>query len=67
MPGRVGLVSGLFFGFSFGLGGLGAAVLGEFADRTSLETVFKVCGFLPLLGLFTALLPNPRPRIAPAS
>jgi FSR family fosmidomycin resistance protein-like MFS transporter len=68
MPGRVGLVSGLFFGFSFGLGGLGAAVLGEFADRTSLETVFKVCGFLPLLGLLTALLPNARPpRIAQAS
>ena len=60
LPGRVGLVSGLFFGFAFGMGGLGAAVLGELADRTSIEFVFQVCSFLPALGLITALIPNLR-------
>jgi FSR family fosmidomycin resistance protein-like MFS transporter len=58
MPGRVGMVSGLFFGVSFGLGGLGAAALGQIADWTSLETVYKVCSFLPLLGLLTVFLPK---------
>ncbi len=58
MPGRVGMVSGLFFGFAFGMGGIGAAVLGELADWTSIEFVYRVCSFLPLLGLLTALLPN---------
>ena len=51
MPGRVGLVAGMFFGFSFGLGGLGAAALGELADWTSIETVYKVTPFLLLLGI----------------
>ena len=60
LPGRVGLVSGVFFGFTFGMGGLGAALLGELADRTSLEFMFKVCSFLPALGLLTALIPNLR-------
>jgi FSR family fosmidomycin resistance protein-like MFS transporter len=58
MPGRVGMVSGLFFGFAFGMGGVGAAVLGELADWTSIELVYRVCAFLPLIGLLTAFLPN---------
>ncbi len=58
MPGRVGMVSGLFFGFAFGMAGVGAAVLGELADLTSIEFVYKVCAFLPLIGLLTAFLPN---------
>jgi FSR family fosmidomycin resistance protein-like MFS transporter len=58
MPGRVGLVAGMFFGFSFGLGGLGAAALGELADWTSIETVYKVTPFLLLLGILTAFLPR---------
>jgi FSR family fosmidomycin resistance protein-like MFS transporter len=58
MPGRVGMVSGLFFGFAFGMGGIGAAVLGVLADWTSIETVYHVVSFLPLIGLLTAFLPN---------
>jgi FSR family fosmidomycin resistance protein-like MFS transporter len=58
LPGRVGMVSGLFFGFAFGMGGIGAAGLGELADLTSIETVYKVCAFLPLIGLLTAFLPD---------
>jgi FSR family fosmidomycin resistance protein-like MFS transporter len=58
MPGRVGMVSGLFFGLAFGMGGIGAALLGELADWTSIEFVYHVCSFLPLIGLLTALLPN---------
>ena len=58
LPGRVGLVAGIFFGFSFGLGGLGAAALGVLADWTSIETVFRICAFLPVLGLATAFLPR---------
>ncbi len=58
LPGRVGTVAGLVFGFSFGLGGLGAAALGRIADYTSIETVYRVCSFLPVIGLLTALLPD---------
>jgi MFS transporter, FSR family, fosmidomycin resistance protein len=58
MPGHVGMVSGLFFGFAFGMGGVGAAVLGEVADWTSIEFVYHVCAFLPLIGLLTAFLPD---------
>jgi MFS transporter, FSR family, fosmidomycin resistance protein len=57
LPGRVGLVAGMFFGFSFGLGGLGAAALGKLADMTSIETVYQLTPFLLLLGLLTAFLP----------
>ncbi len=60
LPGRVGMVAGIFYGFSFGLGGLGAAALGALADVTSIATVYHVCSFLPLLGLATALLPKLR-------
>jgi len=65
VPGRVGLISGLFFGLAFGLGGLGAAVLGWVADLTSIDFVYKVCAFLPAIGLLTALLPNPRKWSSP--
>ncbi|HTU58501.1 MAG TPA: MFS transporter, partial [Polyangiales bacterium] len=58
IPGRVGMVSGLFFGFAFGMGGLGAAVLGMLADRTSIELVYRTIAYLPLLGLCAALLPR---------
>lgn len=58
MPGRIGMVSGLFFGLAFGMGGIGAAVLGELADWTSIEFVYRVCSFLPLIGLLTVFLPN---------
>ena len=58
MPGRVGMVSGLFFGFAFGMAGIGAAVLGALADWTSIEFVYQVCAFLPFIGLLTAFLPN---------
>jgi MFS transporter, FSR family, fosmidomycin resistance protein len=58
MPGRVGMVSGLFFGVAFGMAGIGAAALGELADLTNIEFVYRVCSFLPLIGLLTALLPD---------
>jgi FSR family fosmidomycin resistance protein-like MFS transporter len=58
MPGRVGMVSGLFFGLAFGMAGVGAAALGELADLTSIDFVYRVCSFLPLIGLLTAFLPN---------
>lgn len=62
MPGKVGMVSGLFFGFAFGMGGLGAAVLGLLADRTSIEFVYQTIAWLPLLGVVAALLPASRPK-----
>ena len=58
MPGKIGAVSGLFFGFAFGMGGIGAAVLGALADRHGIEFVYRICAFLPLLGVTAALLPN---------
>jgi FSR family fosmidomycin resistance protein-like MFS transporter len=58
LPGRVGLAAGMFYGFSFGLGGLGAAALGRVADYTSIATVYRVCPFLLLLGLLVAFLPR---------
>lgn len=60
VPGKVGMISGLFFGFSFGMGGLGAAALGWLADRVGIASVYQVCAFLPLIGLLAALLPNTR-------
>jgi FSR family fosmidomycin resistance protein-like MFS transporter len=62
VPGRIGTVSGAFFGFAFGLGGLGAAVLGRLADHTSIEFVYGLCAYLPLIGLLTAFLPRSEPR-----
>lgn len=58
IPGRVGMIAGLFFGFMFGMSGIAAAVLGYAADQTSLEYIFKFCSFLPLLGIITAFLPD---------
>ncbi len=58
IPGKIGAVSGLFFGFAFGMGGIGAAALGRLADLTSIEYVYKVCAFLPLIGLVAVFLPN---------
>ena len=58
VPGKLGLVSGLFFGFAFGMGGIGSAVLGGLADHTSINFVFLVYSFLPLIGLLTAFLPD---------
>ncbi|MFC5743519.1 MFS transporter [Dyella tabacisoli] len=58
IPGRVGMISGLFFGFAFGMGGIGAAVLGHIADARGIEYVYGLCAYLPLLGMITVLLPN---------
>ncbi len=60
MPGKTGAVSGLFFGFAFGMAGIGAASLGLIADHSSIETVYQICAYLPAIGMFAALLPNTR-------
>ena len=62
VPGKVGMISGMFFGFAFGVGGLGAALLGVLADRTSIEYVYQVCAYLPLMGLLAGLLPDVKRR-----
>ena len=62
VPGRIGAVSGIFFGLAFGAAGLGAALLGRLADATSIDLVFRVCSVLPAIGLLTAFLPNIEPR-----
>jgi FSR family fosmidomycin resistance protein-like MFS transporter len=58
IPGRVGMIAGLFFGFAFGVSGIASATLGNLADRTSIEFVFQICAYLPLIGLLAAFLPN---------
>ncbi|MCW8806826.1 MAG: MFS transporter [Rhodanobacter sp.] len=58
IPGRVGMISGLFFGFAFGMGGIGAAVLGQLADLHGIEYVYRLCAYLPLMGLITVFLPR---------
>lgn len=58
VPGKVGMIAGLFFGLAFGMGGIGSAVLGKLADNTSIGYVFQVCAYLPLIGLLTGLLPD---------
>jgi FSR family fosmidomycin resistance protein-like MFS transporter len=58
LPGQVGMISGLFFGFAFGMAGIAAAVLGRLADRMGIEFVYQICAFLPLIGLLTTFLPN---------
>jgi FSR family fosmidomycin resistance protein-like MFS transporter len=60
LPGKIGMIAGMFYGLSFGLGGLSAALLGELADITSITTVYHICAFLPLLGLLTWFLPDLR-------
>ncbi len=62
VPGRVGTISGLFFGFAFGIAGIGAAILGKLVDMTSLAYVYNLCAYLPAIGLIAALLPNIEPR-----
>jgi FSR family fosmidomycin resistance protein-like MFS transporter len=64
VPGRVGMVAGIFFGLAFGFGGIGAAVLGVVADHTGIDYVFRLCSFLPLLGLLTVFLPDMKGRAA---
>jgi FSR family fosmidomycin resistance protein-like MFS transporter len=58
IPGKVGTISGLFFGLAFGLGGIGAALLGRLADSTSIVYVYHLCAFLPMIGLLAFFLPN---------
>ncbi|MCL4638346.1 MULTISPECIES: MFS transporter [Olivibacter] len=58
VPDKVGMIAGLFFGFAFGMGGVGSALLGWLADHTSINYVFKICAFLPLIGIITGFLPN---------
>lgn len=58
MPGKIGMISGLFFGFAFGMGGIASALLGMLADHTSIYYVYQVCSFLPLIGILAAFLPN---------
>jgi MFS transporter, FSR family, fosmidomycin resistance protein len=69
VPGRVGLISGLFFGFAFGVAGIGAAILGRLADAYGIEAVYRICAFLPAIGILTALLPDleVRPRSGTAA
>lgn len=64
LPGNVGMVSGLFFGFAFGMGGIGSAVLGKLADNQGIEYVYHVCSFFPLIGIVAALLPDLKKRKA---
>ncbi len=63
LPGKVGMISGLFFGFAFGMAGIAAAVLGKLADRTGIEFVYQICAFLPAIGLLTGFLPNLREKV----
>ncbi len=58
MPGRTGTVAGLFFGFAFGMGGIGAAVLGKVADSFGINLVYEICAFLPIIGLLAGFLPD---------
>jgi FSR family fosmidomycin resistance protein-like MFS transporter len=62
VPGKVGMIAGLFFGLAFGMGGIGSAVLGKLADVTSITYVFQVCSFLPLIGILTWFLPDMEKR-----
>jgi FSR family fosmidomycin resistance protein-like MFS transporter len=67
IPNRIGAISGLFFGFAFGMGGIGAALLGQLADATSIHVVYQICAFLPLLGLLTVFLPVIERQPAPSA
>jgi FSR family fosmidomycin resistance protein-like MFS transporter len=64
VPARIGMISGLFYGFAFGMGGLGAAVFGELADMTSIDHVYSLCSYLPAIGIVAALLPDLRKSMA---
>lgn len=58
IPGKIGMVAGLFFGLAFGMGGIASAVLGNMADKIGIQAVYRICAYLPLIGILTALLPN---------
>ncbi|HEY6544640.1 MAG TPA: MFS transporter, partial [Dokdonella sp.] len=60
VPGRTGVIAGLFFGFAFGMGGLGAALLGQLADEIGISAVYRLCAWLPAIGLVAWFLPNAR-------
>lgn len=62
LPSKLGMISGLFFGFAFGVGGIASAVLGDFADIYGIEAVYQFCSFTPLLGIVAAFLPNLKKR-----
>lgn len=62
VPGKIGMIAGLFFGFMFGMGGIGSALLGWIADEVNIEYVFRLCAYLPLIGVITVFLPNVRHR-----
>ncbi len=62
LPNKLGLVSGLFFGFAFGVAGVAAAILGHFADTCGIDAVYNACAYMPLLGLVTAFLPDLKHR-----
>lgn len=64
IPGRIGVVSGFFYGFAFGMGGIGSALLGKLADHQGIDYVYHLCSFLPLLGIVAVFLPNPKRKIA---
>jgi MFS transporter, FSR family, fosmidomycin resistance protein len=61
VPGKIGTISGLFFGLAFGTAGIGAALFGKLADSTSITFVYQICAFLPAIGLLTMFLPNIEP------
>lgn len=65
LPTKLGMISGLFFGFAFGVGGIASAVLGDFADKYGIETIYRVCAYMPLLGIVACLLPDLRNRPLP--
>ncbi len=66
LPTKLGMISGLFFGFAFGVGGIASAVLGDFADRYGIEAVYNFCAYTPLLGIVAAFLPNLKKKSLPA-
>ncbi|MGO4778380.1 MFS transporter, partial [Lysobacter sp. 2RAB21] len=66
VPGRTGVIAGLFFGFAFGMGGLGAAALGQLADHIGIEAVYRICAYLPAIGLLAWFLPKLEKRDAVA-
>lgn len=66
LPTKLGMISGLFFGFAFGVGGIASAILGNFADRYGIEAIYNFCAYMPLLGIVAILLPDLRNRPTPA-
>src|SRR5690606_21746986 len=67
LPGKVGMISGMFFGFAFGIAGLGSALLGYLADHIGIETVYLICSFLPLMGIIAYFLPDVKTHLTKKS